>query len=162
MENQQNEYAGFWLRFVAYIIDGVILGFLEFILVIPLLGLLGMNFALMESNNWEGVELELLIPALISAGSGIYLSAFLISWLYYALFEAGPRQGTIGKMALGIVVTDMEGNRLNFAKASLRYFGKIVSGAILMIGYIMAGLTQKKQALHDIIAKTLVIRKKLS
>lgn len=159
MEIVQKEYAGFWLRFVAYIIDGVILGFIEFLMVIPMLGLLGMNFALMESGQIENIEPEVLIPAIISAGSGIYLSIFLISWLYYALFEAGPRQATIGKMALGIVVTDMAGNRLNFAKASLRYFGKIVSGAILMIGYIMAGLTQKKQALHDIIANTLVIRK---
>ena len=62
-------------------------------------------------------------------------------------------------MAVGIIVTDMEGNKVNFAKASLRYFGKIISSAIMMIGYIMAGLTQRKQALHDIIANTLVVRK---
>ena len=159
MEEQQKDYAGFWLRFVAYIIDAVILSVAEFFLIIPALGYLGMNFALLEKNQWEGIEAELLIPALISAGSGIYLSAFLISWLYFALFESGPRQGTIGKMAVGIEVTDMEGNRINFAKASLRYFGKIISSAILMIGYIMAGLTERKQALHDIIANALVVRK---
>lgn len=160
MENQQNnDYAGFWLRFIAYIIDGVILGFIEFLLVIPLLGVLGVNIALLESGQLGEIEPEILIPAIISAGAGLYLSIFMISWLYYALFEAGPRQGTIGKMALGIIVTDMEGNRLNFAKASLRYFGKIISSAIFMIGYIMAGLTQRKQALHDIIANTLVVRK---
>ena len=159
MENRQIEYAGFWLRFIAYIIDGVILSFIEFILVIPLLGMLGVNIAMFESGNFEEIDPDILIPAIISAGSGLYLSAFLISWLYYALFESGPRQGTIGKMAVGIIVTDMEGNRINFAKASLRYFSKIISSAIMMIGYIMAAFTQKKQALHDIIANTLVVRK---
>lgn len=159
MENQEFEYAGFWLRFVAYIIDAVVLSFIEFILIIPMLGLLGFNIAIMDQQSWASVDWQALAPAIVSAGSGVYLSLFLISWMYYALFESGPRQGTIGKMALGLVVIDMNGDRINFAKASLRYFSKIISSAILMIGYIMAGLTQRKQALHDIIANTLVVRK---
>jgi len=159
METKNPEYAGFWLRFIAYVIDAVIISFVEFLLILPMLGLFGINIALLESGTLDGLEEEFLIPALISAGSGLYLSAFLISWLYYALLESGPRQGTIGKMALGIVVTDMDGTRINFAKASLRFFSKIISSAILMIGYIMAGITQRKQALHDIIANTLVTRK---
>lgn len=159
MENQDTSYAGFWLRFVAYIIDAVILSFIEFLLIIPALGLLGINIAFLEAAQLEEAEWVLLLPALVSAGAGLYLSAFLISWLYFALFQSGARQATIGKMALGLVVTDIDGARINFAKASLRYFCKIISSAILMIGYIMAGFTEQKQALHDIIANTLVVRK---
>ena len=162
METQPTEYAGFWLRFVAYFIDGIIISFVEFIMVIPFLGMLGYNIALLESlESLDSVDMDfsVLIPMVISAMMGLSLSIFLLSWLYYALMESGPRQGTIGKMALGLTVTDMDGARINFATASLRYFGKIISGAILMLGYIMAGLTLKKQALHDIIANTLVLRK---
>ena len=62
-------------------------------------------------------------------------------------------------MALGLKVTDMEGNRISFGRATGRYFGKIISGMILYIGYIIAGFTEKKQALHDIMANCLVTRK---
>ncbi len=62
-------------------------------------------------------------------------------------------------MALNLKVTDMEGGPISFGRASLRYFGKILSSMIMMIGYILAGLTEKKQALHDLIAGCLVVRK---
>ena len=61
-------------------------------------------------------------------------------------------------MALGLKVSDLKGNRISFARASGRHFAKIVSGMILLIGYIMAGFTNRKQALHDMIAETLVLR----
>jgi uncharacterized RDD family membrane protein YckC len=67
---------------------------------------------------------------------------------------------TIGKQALKIVVTDLEGKRIDFVKATIRYFSKIISSLILLIGYIMAAFTEKKQALHDIIAGTLVLEKR--
>jgi uncharacterized RDD family membrane protein YckC len=66
---------------------------------------------------------------------------------------------TIGKMALGIKVTDLNGERITFGRATGRYFGKILSGLTLCIGYIIAGFSQQKQALHDILAKTLVVNK---
>ena len=158
MENEPIEYAGFWIRFVAYIIDGVIISLLEFLLVLPLLGLIGINTLTIDSSTYESMDWELLLPLLISAGTGLYLSAFLLTWLYYALMESGARQGTVGKMAIGVIVIDENGNRLNFAKASIRYFSKIIS-SILLIGYIIAAFTPKKQALHDIIANTYVVRK---
>ena len=82
----------------------------------------------------------------------------VVSWLYFALLESSPKQATLGKMALGIKVTDLDGNRISFGRATGRFFAKIISGVILMIGYIMAAFTAKKQALHDIIASTLVIK----
>jgi len=87
------------------------------------------------------------------------LVTFALGWLYYALMESSKNQGTLGKMALGLKVTDMEGNRVSFGRATGRYFGKIISGMIMMIGYILAGLTEKKQALHDIMASCLVVKK---
>ena len=73
--------------------------------------------------------------------------------------ESSSKQATLGKLALGIVVTDLSGNRISFGRATGRYFGKIVSGMIMCIGYIMAGFTERKQALHDIMASCLVILK---
>ena len=61
-------------------------------------------------------------------------------------------------MALGIIVTDLDGNQISFGRANGRYWSKIVSSITLLIGYIMAGFTEKKQALHDIIAGTLVLK----
>jgi len=81
------------------------------------------------------------------------------TWLYYALMESSKHQATIGKLALGLKVTDMNGQRISFARATGRYFGKIISGMILLIGYIMAGFTEKKQALHDIMANCLVVKR---
>jgi uncharacterized RDD family membrane protein YckC len=73
--------------------------------------------------------------------------------------ESSPQQATLGKMALGLKVTDLQGERLSFARATGRYFGKIVSSLILFVGFMMAGWTEKKQALHDIMAGTLVVKK---
>lgn len=80
-----------------------------------------------------------------------------ISWMYYAGFESSTKQATPGKMALGLKVTSMEGRRIGFGKATGRHFGKIISTFILLIGYIMAGFTEKKQALHDKMAGCLVV-----
>jgi uncharacterized RDD family membrane protein YckC len=160
MIDESNKYAGFWIRFVAYLIDGLFLLLAETILILPLLGLFGYNLALLDSlAELDHVEPDILIMAIISAGTAIYISCFLVTWLYFAILQSGPRQATIGKMALNLKVVDANGNRLTFARASLRYFSKIISTAIFMIGFIMAGFTAKKQALHDIIVDTYVIRK---
>jgi uncharacterized RDD family membrane protein YckC len=91
-----------------------------------------------------------------------YISGILgtvINWLYFTILESSPKQATLGKMALGIVVTDLNGNRISFGRANGRYWSKIISSMILLIGYMMAGFTEKKQALHDIMAGTLVVKK---
>ena len=80
-------------------------------------------------------------------------------WLYFALQESSEQQATLGKRALNIYVTDLQGRRISFGQATGRHFGKIISGFILGIGYMMAGFTEKKQGLHDIMAGTLVKRR---
>jgi uncharacterized RDD family membrane protein YckC len=88
----------------------------------------------------------------------IRLLALMLSWIYYASMESSTWQATLGKKILGLKVTDLVGNRISFARASGRFFGKILSGMILGIGFLMAGFTARKQALHDILAGCLVLR----
>lgn len=145
-------YAGFWKRFAAVLIDGVILTIVNLFLLIPFLGMLGLGF--LDAAVNEGEPSEGLIVAIIGAYFGSLFLIFLSGWLYYALMESSNKQAT-----LGIIVTDMNGNRISFGRATGRYFGKILSGLILYIGYMMAGWTEKKQALHDILAGCLVVNK---
>ncbi|MGP8049624.1 MAG: RDD family protein [Desulfobaccales bacterium] len=146
------EYAGFWLRLVAYVIDGififiVILGAVTVVKVI-----LGVPVGLGAAKY--GVKA-------LGKGRGLIFLVFLaVPWLYFALMESSSHQATLGKMALGLKVTDLEGERISFGKATGRYFGKIVSGLILYIGFMMAGWTRKKQALHDLMAGTLVVKRR--
>ena len=88
----------------------------------------------------------------------LQLIAFVGVWLYFALMESSAWQATLGKKVLGLYVTDLEGRRLGFGRATGRYFAKAISNFTLLIGYVIAGFTKKKQALHDIIAGCLVLR----
>lgn len=104
-------------------------------------------------------------PLIVSSRTGAAFAqttilAALLGWLYFTLFESSSKQATLGKMAMGIIVTDLNGNRISFGKANGRYWSKIVSFLILYIGFIMAGFTEKKQALHDIIAKCLIVKRR--
>ena len=156
-ESPPIEYAGFWLRLLAIIIDSIVLNIIQTVLVIPFLVLFGLSIPwnMEQFNDPDWFTLFASIASLVVAASVI---SFVIGWLYYALMESGPRQATLGKMALGIKVTDTKGDRVDFGRASLRYVGKIVSGMIFMIGYILAAFTPQKQALHDIMANCLVVR----
>ena len=83
----------------------------------------------------------------------------LVVWLYFAFFESSAWQATPGKRILRLYVTDMQGRPVSFGRATIRYFGKMISGLTFMVGYVLAGFTEKKQALHDIIAGCLVMRR---
>jgi uncharacterized RDD family membrane protein YckC len=103
-------------------------------------------------------NMERLLP-FIHAMIGLALLRLMLNWLYFSLLESSAWQATLGKKALGLEVTDLDGNRISFGRATGRFFAKFISSIILGVGYIMAGFTEKKQALHDILAGTLVIRK---
>ena len=145
-------YAGFWRRFVAMIIDGLV--FTPLLLIVVLTsGLLGIAMQ-------PRVDLEGLAGAFFGIGVLTFmLLLFVGNWLYHTAMESSHHQATLGKKALGIIVTDMSGNRISFARANGRFFGKWVSGMIMNIGYLMAAFTEKKQALHDILAGCLVVMK---
>jgi uncharacterized RDD family membrane protein YckC len=154
-------YAGFWLRLVAHLVDGVIVGFGIMILIVPLFFLMG-GVALISSLPRGSAERA--DPAQIGAFVSLMMVFVAVSllgqWLYYAYLESGEKQATWGKQILGLYVTDLAGNRITFGRASGRFFAKLISGLIpLGIGYIMAGITERKQALHDMIASCLVLRR---
>jgi uncharacterized RDD family membrane protein YckC len=148
-------YAGFWLRFVAFIIDVIVLYFVGTIVTLPFVASMGIR-GIMRGHM--PVSPEELMP-FIGAFIRLAMIRMVLNWLYYALLESSAWQATLGKKALGLEVTDMEGRRISFGRATGRFFAKIISSLILFIGYIMIGFTEKKQGLHDMIAGTLVIRK---
>ena len=155
------KYAGFWLRFVAIIIDGIILWIVNMILLTPVLGMLGMNLAAGGfdfASMSEGDVIEMATTFVKAAVLGSIVMR-VVDLLYHSAMEASKFQGSVGKIALGLKVTDKNGDKLSFVTALLRNLGKIVSGMILFIGYIMAGFTEKKQALHDMFVGTLVVKK---
>jgi uncharacterized RDD family membrane protein YckC len=137
------EYAGFWRRFAANLIDGILVNVIGFIIGLILGGVL-----IATDHKMEG--------ALTAV---TYIISLSISLLYWGISESSQAQAMLGKMALGIKVTDMDGNRLSFGRAIGRYLGKIVSGLILGIGLLMIAFTEKKQGLHDMMAGTLVVLK---
>lgn len=133
------EYGGFWRRFLASIIDAIITGIAG--------GILGFIFGIFLGSSKETEDI-------------MNVLGLILGWLYFAIMESSEYQGTLGKMAIGMKVTDLEGNRISFARATGRHFGKIISAIILLIGFIMAGFTEKKQSLHDMMAGCLVVIKR--
>jgi len=144
-------YAGFWLRFVAWILD-----FFLLFVVGSIIGFV-LGFERPMFNPHRGFGNPAFNFGLMSIQS---VMGAVIGWLYYALMETSNFQGTLGKMALGLIVTDLSGQPISFGRATGRYFGKFISEMTLSIGYMMAGWTQQKQALHDIMAGCLVLRKR--
>jgi len=150
----QPEYAGFWLRLAAYIIDYFVLGFVIGTMVIFVGLAMGLSTAIFYDMEDTANQMVVITLSIIFG-----IVSFAASWLYYAVLESGSYQGTLGKMVINLKVTDMEGERISFARASGRFFGKILSSFVIYIGYIMIGITEKKQGLHDILAACLVVRK---
>ena len=153
-------YAGFWARFVASLIDGLILGIPFWLVVVALIFMFG-GFGLMLHRNPVDprAAAALIAPMLIFFCLGV-LAFVVIQWLYFAGMESSARQATFGKSAMSLRVSNYDGQRISFGHATGRFFAKIVSSMIpLALGYIMAGFTEKKQALHDLIAGTLVLKR---
>jgi uncharacterized RDD family membrane protein YckC len=135
-------YAGFWLRLLAWVIDSAILGALPLIVALIIAPIF---FTSSRAVAVLGV-IFFIVPVVGTTG-----------WLYYALMESSSYQATLGKRALGLRVTAVDGEPASFGRASARFFGKILS-SVLLIGFLMAGFTAKKQALHDKMAGCVVIR----
>jgi uncharacterized RDD family membrane protein YckC len=148
-------YAGFWLRFVAVIIDFIVIYCVRAMIFLPFGIGMGMRGVFHGAQPQTPADLIPFFATFIR----IAIISTILQWLYFSLMESSAWQATLGKKALGLTVTDLEGRRISFGRATGRYFAKIISSLILFIGYIMAGFTEKKQALHDMIAGTLVLRK---
>lgn len=146
------EYAGFWKRLAAAIIDGLIMVPVNLVVQVPF------DISPFSPGLGPDATIDDFTTYLTRIGIASAVT-FVLTWLYYALMESSKYRATLGKLVLGIVVTDMDGQRISFGRATGRYFAKIISQIILFIGYLMIAFTEKKQGLHDIIADTLVVVK---
>lgn len=141
-------YGGFWSRVIAYLIDSVILFVFQ----------LALTFAFGDTTT----ETTATGFAANTQSDSVLLNLVLVlvAVVYFVGFEASARQATPGKSAMGLIVTDLDGRRISYLRALGRYFAKILSGAILLIGFIMVAFTERKQGLHDMICSTLVVHAK--
>jgi len=161
-ERSLEDHAGFWKRVLAYLIDCVVL-WIPNTIIARLMGASAAQALLLQ--NAQGAD-----PQAAMAAYGAFYSAMMpalliqlvITWLYFAVCESSAWQATLGKLALGIRVVDLDGNRISFLRATGRHFAKILSSLILLIGYVMVAFTQRKQGLHDMIASTLVLNGRAS
>ena len=129
------ENAGFWLRTAAFVIDLVIVWAAAVVVFMPIY---------MINENAIDIASLIMYP--------LYL-------LYYPIMESSRHQATFGKKAVGIIVTSEQYKPISFINSVGRNAGKILSSIIIYVGYMMAGWTEKKQALHDMLAHTLVVKK---
>ena len=147
---QATEYAGFWWRFLAVFIDSILVAVASGVWGFILGGLIGVSGVVAGASQQT-----------ISATAEIFGFFFGIgtAWLYEASMVSSRFQGTLGKMAVSIVVTDLNGGRISFWRATGRHFGKYLSWLLLFVGYLMQPFTDRRQALHDMMAGCLVLRK---
>lgn len=159
--NDVGIYAGLGRRIVAFIVD-IILILLLNVVTVAVLGLFrglqnlyffAVEHAPVDSLTPEGTSSAFFVS--VVAAYGIVL--VVIPWLYYAGFESSRSQATPGKLLMCIVVTDLEGNKPSFARVTLRHFAKFISTVIIFLGFLMIGLTEKRQGLHDKISGCLVL-----
>jgi len=131
-------YAGFWRRVVAYLIDAIFLAGVELLIALGVL---------------------MIAPNDLQAVFNIAPVSAAVAWAYYVILESSPARATLGKMALNLYVADAHGDPISFRRAVARNLLKSVSWLILGCGSVLAAFTPRKQALHDVVAGTLVLRK---
>ena len=131
--------AGFWIRFVAYMIGICV-------------GVVILTDESLDPENPGGIVIGAILV--------VIAALIVINWLYEALMTSSPRGATLGKMALGLRIVRFDGTQLSFGRATARHFAKAIAtpAVTLFIGYLMAAFTNRKRALHDILADTPVIR----
>ncbi len=145
-------YAGFWIRFVAYIIDAIILAVAMGIVQFAILG------SFISFPHFDpGTRPELMIAPMLGMLGVLSVVSIAIACAYESFFVY-KYGATPGKMALSLKVVRPNGGPIDLGRAVGRYFGKMLSGIILYIGFIMAGFDSEKKALHDMICDTRVIR----
>jgi len=159
-----DDYAGFWKRVAAYILDAIIL-YIPGMLIQKMMGGDAAEAAMKQAQLASPGDPQVMLTALSQFYSTMLpaiLIITVITWLYFAICESSVWQATVGKLALGIRVTDMHGQRISFPRALGRYPAKYLSTLIFCIGFLMVAWTRRKQGLHDLIASTLVLNGRAS
>ena len=145
---QNLDYAGFWIRVGAYIIDGILMWIAQAIIMFAILGgmISGEDMAAGQMPDTG----KLVLTYILIMGIGV---------AYFVGMESSAKQATLGKLAVGIKVGKENGEKLSFGNALGRYLSKILSAITLCIGFMMVGWDKKKQGMHDKIAGTYVFKK---
>jgi uncharacterized RDD family membrane protein YckC len=151
----RRHFGGFWIRYLAIIIDVIILGAIGFIIRIPL-GLAVGGVGLSLGRNPDPSQVLAALPAILSLAGLSFLIQLALS-LVYEVYFLSTRGATPGKMALGLKVTRADGGPISPGLAAGRYFARILSWLTLCIGFIIAGFDSEKRALHDYICGTRVV-----
>jgi uncharacterized RDD family membrane protein YckC len=133
------QYAGFWPRVAAALVD------------VSVLMLVGYVIDVMVGAVYTGSEQ--------GSKTLFIIVSIIVRWLYFAKMESSEYGATLGKLAVGLKVTDLEGAPLSFRDATVRHFGKVLSSLTLGAGYVMVAFTERKQGLHDMLAGCLVVRR---
>lgn len=140
-------YGTFSQRLGAMMVDWILIYIIILVLCSFLLALLQGGYSRNDSNSKQQLF-----------GFLCYLVALTVGLVFYALFESSPMQATPGKKIFGFKVTDLKGNQISFFRAAGRFFGKFLSGPFFCLGYLVQPFTQRKQAWHDSLAGTLVVK----
>ena len=131
-------YGGFWRRGIAAAIDWLLIGVV-------------VSFSI-------GYHGQLAAPHSTAKVVGYYALAAAVVWLYFAGMEGSAWRATLGKLVVGVKVTTLDGQRIGLGRATARLLAKLLSLALLGFGFVLAGVDARKQALHDKVAGTLVVR----
>jgi uncharacterized RDD family membrane protein YckC len=143
------EYAGFWRRFWAGTIDVALEAAAALLITYAIDKVLDRVGPMLGYERWMSK---------MASGFSYILVLSIIAWLYCAFSESSPRQATIGKRILGLRVVNADGSRVSFGEATVRHFMKFLSLFTAGVGFMMAGWTKRRQALHDIPCDCFVVR----
>jgi uncharacterized RDD family membrane protein YckC len=142
-------FAGFWLRAVAYLIDTLLISLV-----------FGLIASIYPSTFIKFPDAAVSLTSLPQLTPTAFIITITATWLYYTMFEASIWQATPGKRVMRLYVADLNGQRVTFARAAARNIAKMISSLTFLVGYLVAGFTERKQALHDILASCLVLRRR--
>ncbi len=147
------EYASLWERLLAAIVDIVSLTIITFFVFLCFIFIVGGGYYIKGTGVLEGNGSNIVMLTYIWL-----IISTVIGWLYYALLESSPVQATLGKKAMKIKVTDIDGDAIDFKRASLRYLGRCISHTTIGVLYIIVAFTRKRQGIHDLLADTVVLK----
>ncbi len=165
---ENSNYASLIRRFFAYQLDLIFLLIIGTFITGVLSSSLGLNAELIGESiaggwfgtlGWFSGTIFLFAPNLSAIVKFSIIINLSLNWFYFTILESSRLKATLGKLILGIKVTDLNNQQISFKQANIRYWSKLISILILMIGFIMIMFTSKKQACHDMLAKTTVIHK---
>lgn len=148
-------YGGFWRRAVAVILDGILLNILLSPLYLAWVWPVMLNAGRTRPDDMDPSQ----ALAVVGTCLGYLAVAGVIETAYFAFLESSSQQASLGKLAMGLKLTDLEGARITFAKAVLRRVARTVTAFTFLIGFLMMLWTRRRQTLHDLMAGTLVLRR---